>query len=48
METWQKWNVINLVRAGVLKVFIVAIYHDKVHNLNSCIALPPLLVSPSL
>ena len=30
VEKFIKWNVINLVWEGVLLVFIVALWHDKV------------------
>ena len=36
-------NVINLVWEGVLQPFIVALYHDKVPDLNSYHTLTPLL-----
>ena len=37
----KKWNVINLLLKGVFQVFIVALYHEKVPDLNSCLALLP-------
>ena len=36
-----KWSVIYLVWVGDFQVFIVALYRDKVHDLNSCHELPP-------
>ena len=36
-----KWNVINLLLKSVFQVFIVALYHEKVPDLNSCLALLP-------
>ena len=43
-----EWNVIDLVWAGVLEVLIVALYHEKVPDSNSCLALLPPFASPSL
>jgi hypothetical protein len=43
-----KWNVFNLGCDGVLQVFTVAFYHDKVPDLNAYLALWPLLASTSL
>jgi hypothetical protein len=33
---------------GVLKVFIVALYHDKVPDLNSSLEVPPPACKPQL
>jgi hypothetical protein len=41
----EKWNVINLVFVGDLKIFNVALCHDKVPDLNSYIALLPSVSS---
>ena len=38
------WNVINLVW-GVFQVFIVALYDDRIPDLNYCLALPFLPAS---
>ena len=44
----QQWNVINLVWGGVFQFFILALYHEKVPDLNSCLALLTLLANPTL
>ena len=39
--TMLNWKVITLVWEGVLQVLIVGTFHDKVPDLNSCLAQLP-------